>query len=527
MGELKDYNFWLNFFIGRIKNLSSYKQHLFNFIKTTVRYVIKTASGAIASFPDGADDVPMLSIKAQIDPVQDLHGYDSPWPAGGGKNKLEVTSTSATQNGVTITVNSDGTISLSGTATDQVIFGVGSVALSGEYILSGCPSGGSYSTYFLYCRSYDYGSGATVTFDGTSKGVQIYVRSGVNTNGLVFKPMIRLASELDATFAPYSNECPISGHTGVTVEKRGKNLLDISQANEVRKNGGTLFTLDYLGDNTVRMNASSVGAFYVIWEIIKVAPHMIGESITISNDGNANIYIYKTGKDGSWASPPTSLPSNVRTATFTEDDVGRVFGYGFYNDSGTTKTLTNAQVELGSTATDYETFEGKIISQEFVDAQGNQLTVYGGESEIVGGKLTVDRAMVTLDGSEAWQWQGVNRAYLQLNSMERCIDYRAKMICDKLATKQYHNVLLTETGISGYVKDSSYPNQNWVYINVGASSLAETKAWLADNPITVVYPLATPQTIQLTPQEVRTFLGQNNIWNDTGNTEVTYLSKEE
>lgn len=38
----------------------------------------------------------------------------------------------------------------------------------------------------------------------------------------------------------------------------------------------------------------------------------------------------------------------------------------------------------------------------------------------------------------------------------------------------------------------------------------------------VVYPLSTPQTYQLTPHEVSTILGLNNIWADTGDVDVTY-----
>ena len=38
----------------------------------------------------------------------------------------------------------------------------------------------------------------------------------------------------------------------------------------------------------------------------------------------------------------------------------------------------------------------------------------------------------------------------------------------------------------------------------------------------VVYELATPITYALTPQEISTFLGTNNIWADTGDTTVTY-----
>ena len=39
----------------------------------------------VASFSDGADNLPM-KVVASVNPVQDLHGYDYPWPAGGGKN---------------------------------------------------------------------------------------------------------------------------------------------------------------------------------------------------------------------------------------------------------------------------------------------------------------------------------------------------------------------------------------------------------------------------------------------------------
>ena len=46
--------------------------------------IMTSASGSVASFPDGAADLPVQSLKVAINPVQDLHGYASPWPAGGG-----------------------------------------------------------------------------------------------------------------------------------------------------------------------------------------------------------------------------------------------------------------------------------------------------------------------------------------------------------------------------------------------------------------------------------------------------------
>ena len=47
-------------------------------------------------------------------------------------------------------------------------------------------------------------------------------------------------------------------------------------------------------------------------------------------------------------------------------------------------------------------------------------------------------------------------------------------------------------------------------------------AYLAQNPITVVYELATPIEIQITPEEINTLIGVNNIWADTGDVSVKY-----
>lgn len=48
------------------------------------------------------------------------------------------------------------------------------------------------------------------------------------------------------------------------------------------------------------------------------------------------------------------------------------------------------------------------------------------------------------------------------------------------------------------------------------------RGWFSSNLTQVVYKLATPITIDLTPQQMTTLLGTNNIWADTGDTEVTY-----
>ena len=153
------------------------------------------------------------SIELYFKPSQDLHGYDKPWAGGTEKNKLNPSISSQTITGITVTKNDDGSYLCTGTATSDILLQFETFNTGGEsYILTGCPSNGSYSTYCLGVVDHgtDYGTGLTFSESGKP---YIRIAKGYEcpTDGLLFKPMIRLASESDATFAPYANICPITG----------------------------------------------------------------------------------------------------------------------------------------------------------------------------------------------------------------------------------------------------------------------------------------------------------------------------
>lgn len=131
---------------------------------------------------------------------------------GKGKNLLKNTAKSQTKTGITFTINEDGSVTLNGTATNDCYFSIASGVLlqSGNYILSGCPSGGATDRYILYAapdtgsNSIDIGNGIAFSTDGTNKySISIRVTRGVTVAGLTFYPMIRLASETDDTYEPY------------------------------------------------------------------------------------------------------------------------------------------------------------------------------------------------------------------------------------------------------------------------------------------------------------------------------------
>ena len=126
--------------------------------------------------------------------------------------------------GITYTVNSDGTITANGTATGRSEFVLSankSDWASGNYVLSGCPSGGSADTYFLQTINgfSDTGSGLKVNNTSELKRISIIIKKGTTVSNLVFKPQLELGTTPTA-YTPY-----IADFSGVTLKRYGKNLL--------------------------------------------------------------------------------------------------------------------------------------------------------------------------------------------------------------------------------------------------------------------------------------------------------------
>ena len=116
-----------------------------------------------------------------------------------------------TWNGVTFTINSDFSVSADGTATGGnavlVLSQTSGFSIEeGSWILSGCPEGGSSSTYNIAIAGMVSDTGSTAEFTAaTKKLVRIYVISGTTADGLIFKPMICSKAEWDISqaYQPY------------------------------------------------------------------------------------------------------------------------------------------------------------------------------------------------------------------------------------------------------------------------------------------------------------------------------------
>ena len=161
-------------------------------------------------------------------------------------------------------------------------------------------------------------------------------------------------------------------------------------------------------------------------------------------------------------------------------------------------------------------------------------TVYGGTLDVVSGELVVDRAMVTLDGTQnisIVNWRptssGVGWVYpysLTNNKIERSDANMPKLVSDSLPTITYGTAYQgTSVGVTTLATTGTTSSYGLVVRTADTSltTASAINAYLSSNPITVCYELATPQTYQLTAQQIELLIGTNNIWSD-GDVTVEY-----
>ena len=352
------------------------------------------ASGSIASFPDGADGHPIDELKVAIEPVQDLHGYDHPWPAGGGKN----------------------------------------------------------------------------LFDGILEHGNLHPD---NTNVL---------------YSRCANFIPVNGNTNYTMLFADVPTMDAFT--------GQVYTLEYDSNKQYINNTRSARKYGLT----------SGSSITFTT---------------------------VETAKYV-----RFFIYDTVEHPLT--DFKKIQIEEGSTATSYEPYSNicpiagwdgvQIVVSPTTDAEDGQTyditlpsgagTVYGGELTVNAdgsGSLVVDRVADTLTGQE--NMGAVDVYYAVATSHTHPTWTAANVLCSHFA----------QSGTNS-VASGNAPTSVWFRLDKTVADFATVEAfrsyianqYTAGTPVTISYKLATPLSYTLTPSQIRTLLGTNNVWADAGDVSVEY-----
>lgn len=460
----------------------------------------KTLSGDIVSFVDGTAN-PAVDLTADIDAVQDLHGYDHPWVGGAGKNKLPYPylADSRTHNGITYTVNSDGTIVANGTATavSTFTFVTNNTFLTPNttYTLSGCDTNGNIYIQLNINNSLYANTGGRKTFttpsEVSSLGLFIAIRTGETVSNAIFYPQIELGSTA-TTYEPYSNVCPISGWDEVNVNVSGINIWDeewehgsIAAASGENYNGGTSLQDRIRSKNYISVMPNT--------EYYFVKPTNASVNALYYYDNNQGFLQYVSFNSGG----KFTTPSNAYYMRFISSQDA------YHND---------ISINYPSTDTDYHAYNGQTYT---IDLDG---TRYGGTLDVTTGVLTITHGIKDL-GDLTW----VKQTTASWNCFSSSITDKKNggtVICSNYPQGAIYGTLTDKiVGVNAnstniYVRDSSY---------MGGDATAFKTAM---SGVQLVYELATPQVVQLTAEQVMILKNQNNIWVDSGDVEVTYLAQD-
>lgn len=324
-----------------------------------------------------------------------------------------------------------------------------------------------------------------------------------------------------------TNIRPISGWNAVKVTRTGKNVFP-SKGLTQTLNGITIHSNDD-GSFTVNGTATANAQFdLTLNNELKLQSgqytvDLLADKAVTPDGRNVWWFLYNTAAHTdivNRSSPSKTFTINAVTATR--------FFLRFISGATVDNVTFYPMLVYGSDApTEFEPYNGNTYNISLSSAG----TVYGGSLDVVSGVLTVTHGYILLNGTQRFgltNWRATKNSIgwvypysLTNHFIERVDGIVPDIKSDKLLTIAYSvayagssigiSTVSSTTGESGYgiavrVADTSLTNETAI------------NAYLAENPIQVVYKLATPQTYQLTPIEVTTLLGDNTIWMDAEGT---------
>lgn len=287
-----------------------------------------------------------------------------------------------TRNGITWTVNDDGSVTANGTATEQSVFNVDGrtselnfTTAGKKYSLSGCPEGGSSSKYRLQLGEFaddkttliqgkqDYGNGVIFTsLEHSYTNITIVVASGQTVENLTFYPMLTEVAEdgsYPTEYQPYQQNPTLaitmpSAYTyfGVNIQFDGNHPEELTI--HTYKDGNLIESVKF---DELTQNRFLLNEFYqfdtMVFEFTKGYPN---NRVLVNKISFGDLSDYTLTKTDMMSQPTGYREKAVKLVkckiyTYTADEDGNpkevednVFFTKQINEVGETKTIQNPLV---------------------------------------------------------------------------------------------------------------------------------------------------------------------------------------
>lgn len=453
---------------------------------------------------DGAD-----IIDGALETVKKIQGATVkttnliPFPYANGSSK--------TMNGITFTVNSDGSITINGTASGNAYFSLGTSVnfIAGkEYYISGADRSSNDNDYYLRVRindgraHFDVLSNSSFSWAASYslEELYVYVTTGASVNNVTVYPMLNEGSSA-LPYMPYFPGLKNAYFKGL--RSTGRNLIPFpySRGASFTKNGVT-FTANDDGSITVNGTATAT-AVYQIGSTTKLSNYnlLVGGEYTLgslpSGYGRYDSYyaIQFYDSNGDVTDTYIAYANTPITFTVSEGNVTCQIYFAVTASNTFNNYTIYPMLNYGSSALPYEPY----ISHEIYLDTAIELPAWDSINPTTG-KRTVQSNTVTFDGTDdIWSFNdtAVGSWYLFV-----CIvspNYGTNdtnIICNKLPTRNgggNYGIYMagdyngSTTAIYIFFKKTDFPNLN--SLDAWKAQLA---AWnTAGNPLTVCYQTAT------------------------------------
>lgn len=502
-------------------------------IPVPVSPVTETTSGNPAVIDNMSNLVQVDDLQIAIEPVQDLHGYDSPWAGGAGKNLLPPTIYNLASNSGAV-VSDSSYRSMVAEVIGGETYTISRDVVSGNrfhiYGTKTQPAVGV-ATHIIAQRNSDLS--ITFTVSTTDNYILVYLAN----DGSEITSKIQLETGSTATaYEPYENICPITGHTSATVTSALKNLLQNTSSSSI--NHGITFTKQ--SDSTVVANGTADGdASFIInftWNLDDGDYQLSG----CAEGGSADKY-YCFLWDRNANTRAKDWGGNASESSFNPTQIVKVrlehgVNYDFYLRVKAGVTVSNIifypMICAKYHGTVYIKYTAKTVTCDF------GRTVYGGYLDVTTGVLTVTHKLLEFDGVTTGKKVtskgsgNENNYYLNLSDGSAYGMTSAGFVTrDKLLSYGYwcSNLRIGSTSgsrtfpyMSAYVNASSnFQPRIFFGTESDVTTVDLANAWLADlysagKPLQIVYALKEPIEVQLTPSILKLSSGVTYNFADTG-----------
>lgn len=290
---------------------------------------------------------------------------------------------------------------------------------------------------------------------------------------------------------PIDNIRPIHGFREVNATRAGKNLLDKSKGKIASTNPRFIaFGVDNFDDTIPNGSLWLKAGNYVF--SVSGENSTLWESFGIFDSGTRIFVSY-----------------NAKFVAFTISKSGAYkFSMSIKGEVFVSWDNYDMQLEVGSTATAYEPYVTPTI---YTIQLGQE--VYGAEVDVVNGVAHCTHELITDLSNADWTYNPGNNTF-STASIKGYTDGEA-FTCNKYLAVGYESLQNMTNNkaqlrmIGLFIKDTSYNGDAYAF-----------KVSLAD--IQICKPLATPFDIQLTPTQIETLIGNNTIFADTGDIDLTF-----